>query len=115
VRNYYGEILLDQSKFDEALQNFDKAIRLRPVSPLCYMNKAFLYLNQGDLVKAEKNCVKATEVDAKCDLAYSQWAQILMQQNRVEEAMEKFDKVKFDHLLRSPCRTLSPMSSLSYF
>lgn len=28
VYNYYGELLLDQGKFDEAVKNFDKSIEL---------------------------------------------------------------------------------------
>ncbi|KAJ3343379.1 TOM (translocase of outer membrane) complex component [Gonapodya sp. JEL0774] len=91
VWNYYGEILLDMQRFDEAVSNFDKAIKIRPVSPLSYMNKAFSYIQRQDLAQAEQFCRRATEVDPKCDLAYAQWAQILMQQNKLDEALEKYE------------------------
>ncbi|KXS17773.1 TPR-like protein [Gonapodya prolifera JEL478] len=91
VWNYYGEILLDMQRFDDAVANFDKAIKIRPVSPLSYMNKAFSYIQRQDLAQAEQFCRKATEVDPKCDLAYAQWAQILMQQNKLDEALEKYE------------------------
>jgi import receptor subunit TOM70 len=39
VYNYYGEILLDQGKFDKAIEYLDKAIVLDPKSSLPYINK----------------------------------------------------------------------------
>jgi import receptor subunit TOM70 len=39
---YYGEILLDQQKVDDALRAFDRAIKLNPNLPLPYLNKVNL-------------------------------------------------------------------------
>ncbi|TPX35003.1 hypothetical protein SmJEL517_g02511 [Synchytrium microbalum] len=93
VYNYHGEILLDQQSFQDAEENFNKAIQLQPTSPLPYINKAILYLQwKSDTTTAESLCRKATEVDPLCDIAYAQLAQLLLYQMRIEEALENYDK-----------------------
>jgi mitochondrial import receptor subunit TOM70 len=64
--NYYGELLLDQTKFPEAIEQFDKAIDLekqaKPVSMnvLPLINKALaLFQWKSDSDEAEKLCQKA--------------------------------------------------------
>ncbi|KAJ3407550.1 hypothetical protein CcCBS67573_g00680 [Chytriomyces confervae] len=92
VYNYYGEVLLDQQRFDEALKNFDKAISMDGTSPLPYINKSILFLQyKGDPVQAEQLCRKAAEVDPTCDIAFIQLAQLLIHQNRLEEALGAYD------------------------
>ncbi|KAJ3277803.1 TOM (translocase of outer membrane) complex component [Borealophlyctis nickersoniae] len=93
VYNYHGEILLDTQQFQDALENFDKAIKLMPKSPLPYINKAILYLQwKQDPRIAEMECRKAIEVDPQCDIAFAQLAQLLLHQNKVEESLPYYDK-----------------------
>ena len=93
VFNYHGEILLDQKKFEEALSRFNQAIEVSSSNPLPYINIAVLYLQwNSDAVEAEKQCRKAIECDPLCDIAYTQLAQILCQQNKVPEALEVYEK-----------------------
>src|SRR5262249_54975908 len=61
LNNYYGELLLDQGKFEEALQRFEKAVELDPLNPLPYINKALLIYQTGDPHTAESLCRKALE------------------------------------------------------
>ncbi|KAJ1568547.1 TOM (translocase of outer membrane) complex component [Cladochytrium tenue] len=71
VSNYYGEILMDQELFDEAI----------------------LYLQwKKDAPKAEELCRKATDVDPLCDIAYIQLSQLLIHQNRLSEALATYDQ-----------------------
>ncbi|KAJ3086149.1 TOM (translocase of outer membrane) complex component [Physocladia obscura] len=92
VFNYYGEVLLDMEKYDGALEKFDRAIEMDPISPLPYINKSILYLQwKRDPLTAEKFCRRATEVDATCDIAYIQLAQLLIHQNRLEDALAAYD------------------------
>ena len=66
VYNYYGELLLDQGKYNEAIEKFDKAIELeRETKPtgmnvLPLINKALaLFQWKQDFSEAEKLCEKA--------------------------------------------------------
>ena len=62
LRNYYGELLMDQRKFEDALDEFDQAIKIAPSNPLAYVNKALgIYQLKQDLDGAEELCRKAVE------------------------------------------------------
>ena len=64
--NYYGELLLDQQKYEEAIQKFDTAVELEKhtkplgMNVLPLINKALaLFQWKTDFVEAEKLCEKA--------------------------------------------------------
>ena len=66
VYNYYGEILLDQGEFPEAIENFDQAIELEKetkptaMNVLPLINKSLaLFQWKKDFGEAEKLCEKA--------------------------------------------------------
>lgn len=47
---------------------------------------------KGDMAGAESLMKKAVEVDSKCDVAYVQLANFLLQQGKVDESTNYFDK-----------------------
>mgnify|MGYP002621630576 FL=1 len=64
--NYYGELLLDQGKFTEAIEKFEKAIELeKETKPTCMnvlplINKSLAVFQwKQDFAEAEKLCEKA--------------------------------------------------------
>lgn len=66
ARNYFGEILLDQGKFQKAVEHFDAATELEvkkmngTVSVLPLINKALaIYQEKKDIMKAEEICRRA--------------------------------------------------------
>lgn len=66
VYNYYGELLLDQGKFQEAIEKFDTAMEMEKLSKpmamnvLPLINKALaLFQQKQDFTEAEKLCEKA--------------------------------------------------------
>ena len=66
VYNYYGELLLDQGKFDDAIQQFDTAMDMekqtKPMSinVLPLINKALtLFQQKSEFAEAEQLCEKA--------------------------------------------------------
>ncbi|KAI8341771.1 hypothetical protein BC941DRAFT_346310 [Chlamydoabsidia padenii] len=62
VHNYYGELLADQQKFEEAIEMFTKAIELDPKNPLPYINKAMLKFQlMAEADEAISLCKKALE------------------------------------------------------
>lgn len=66
VYNYYGELLLDQSKYDEAIQQFDTAMEMEKqtkpmaMNVLPLINKALtLFQQKQEFTEAEQLCEKA--------------------------------------------------------
>ncbi|KAK6359060.1 TOM (translocase of outer membrane) complex component [Orbilia brochopaga] len=99
VFNYYGELLLDQSKFEEAIEKFDKAIdlekKMKPMgmNVLPLINKALaIFQWKQNYEEAEKLCQTALILDPDCDIAIATIAQLLLQQGKVAEALEYFEK-----------------------
>ncbi|GAA5839095.1 hypothetical protein JCM3766R1_002256 [Sporobolomyces carnicolor] len=97
VYNYYGELLLDQGKFDEAVTNFDKSIDLaknaHPRNVLPMVNKALaLFQSTQDFNQAERICREAIEIDPQCDVGVATLAQLLLQQNKVHDAVDMFER-----------------------
>jgi mitochondrial import receptor subunit TOM70 len=117
VYNYYGELLLDQSKFQEAIEIFDTAIEMEKqakpmgMNVLPLINKSLaLFQWKQDFAEAEKLCQKAlistsrtlhppllhqtntVLVDPECDIAVATMAQLLLQQGKVTEALKYFQR-----------------------
>jgi import receptor subunit TOM70 len=66
VYNYYGELLLDQGKFEEAIAKFDTAMEMEKqtkpmaMNVLPLINKALaLFQQKQEFAEAEKLCEKA--------------------------------------------------------
>jgi import receptor subunit TOM70 len=66
VYNYYGELLLDQQKYQEAIEKFDTAVEMEKqtkplgMNVLPLINKALaLFQWKQDFAEAEKLCQKA--------------------------------------------------------
>jgi len=99
VYNYYGELLLDQGKPQEAIEMFDKAIELeKETKPTCMnvlplINKSLsLFQWKQDFSEAEKLCEKALIIDPECDIAVATMAQLLLQQGKVVDALKYFER-----------------------
>ncbi|KAF4125684.1 mitochondrial import receptor subunit TOM70 [Geosmithia morbida] len=99
VYNYYGELLLDQSNFAEAVEKFDTAMEMekqtKPMSMnvLPLINKALaLFQWKQDFKEAENLCKKALIIDPECDIAVATMAQLLLQQNNVPGALKYFER-----------------------
>ncbi|KAI5282673.1 TOM (translocase of outer membrane) complex component [Ascosphaera aggregata] len=99
VHNYYGELLLDQQKYAESIEKFEKAVDLekqnRPwgVNVLPLINKALaLFQWKHDFKEAEELCQKALIIDPECDIAVATLAQLLLQEGKVPEALTYFER-----------------------
>ncbi|KAF5351253.1 hypothetical protein D9756_008325 [Leucocoprinus leucothites] len=98
-QNYYGELLLDQGRFEEAIEKFDKAIELEklksPQSPnvLSLVNKGLaLYQWKQDIGAAERCYNEALRTDPECEAAVATLAQLNLKQSRIEKAVEMFER-----------------------
>ncbi|PLB35787.1 putative mitochondrial outer membrane translocase receptor (TOM70) [Aspergillus candidus] len=99
VYNYYGELLLDQQNFAEAIEKFDKAVEMEKqskplgINVLPLINKALaLFQWKHDFQEAENLCQKALIIDPECDIAVGTLAQLLLQQGKVSEALKYFER-----------------------
>lgn len=122
VYNYYGELLLDQQNFSEAIEKFDKAVEMEKqskpmgINVLPLINKALaLFQWKHDFQEAENLCQKAliseslplrsvivtnlltcVLVDPECDIAVGTMAQLLLQQGKVSQALKYFERAAED-------------------
>ncbi|KAK5150994.1 TOM (translocase of outer membrane) complex component [Oleoguttula sp. CCFEE 6159] len=99
VYNYYGELLLDQQKYQEAIEKFDTAVEMEKqakptgINVLPLINKALaLFQWKQDFAGAEALCQKALTIDPECDIAVATMAQLLLQQGKVTEALKYFER-----------------------
>jgi len=98
--NYYGELLLDQQRFSEAVDKFDRAIEIEterskppPINVLPQVNKGLaLYQWKQDVGAAERCCQEALRVDPECEAAVATLAQLSLQQGKIDVAMEMFER-----------------------
>ncbi|KAK7028375.1 ADP/ATP carrier receptor [Favolaschia claudopus] len=93
--NYYGELLLDQGRFSEAVEKFDRAVELEkeksPPNVLSIVNKGLaLYQWKQDIGAAERCCNEALRLDPECEAAVATLAQLNLQQGKIEKAVEMF-------------------------
>ncbi|KAF2170283.1 hypothetical protein M409DRAFT_64600 [Zasmidium cellare ATCC 36951] len=102
VYNYYGELLLDQQKYQEAVEKFETAVEMEKkgvgergggMNVLPLINKALaLFQWKQDFSAAEELCQKALIIDPECDIAVATMAQLLLQQGKVTEALTYFER-----------------------
>ncbi|KAK0520091.1 TOM (translocase of outer membrane) complex component [Tilletia horrida] len=96
--NYYGELLLDQGRYEDAIAKFDKGIEIEANNPgssnvLPMINKALAVFQwKQDLPAAEELCKRALEIDPDCDMAIATLAQLSLQQGRIKDAIGHFAK-----------------------
>jgi len=115
-QNYYGELLLDQQRYQEAVEKFDRAMELEstkasPQNALPLVNKGLtLYQWKQDFGAAEKCCEEALAIDAECEAAIATLAQLSLQQSKIDIASKCFEK--HAEMARSEPEL---MSALNYF
>ncbi|ORY57274.1 import receptor [Pseudomassariella vexata] len=115
VYNYYGELLLDQGKYEEAVAKFDTAMEMEKqtkpmaMNVLPLINKALaLFQQKQEFTEAEKLCEKALIIDPECDIAVATMAQLLLQQGKVVDALKYFERAA--ELARTPGEIVNALS-----
>ncbi|RDB21749.1 Mitochondrial import receptor subunit tom70 [Hypsizygus marmoreus] len=96
-QNYYGELLLDQQRFEEAVEKFERAVELEkqktPPNVLPLVNKGLaLYQWKQDIGAAERCCNEALRIDPECEAAVATLAQLSLQQSKIDRAVEMFER-----------------------
>lgn len=88
-----GRALREQERFDEAIAEFNQAIRLNPKHSYAYngLCTVFLY-GQNKLDDAVTACRQAIEIYPKNSEAYNNLGYALVEQQNLEEALDAFRK-----------------------
>ncbi|KAK9768529.1 TOM (translocase of outer membrane) complex component [Basidiobolus ranarum] len=93
VHNHYGELFMDQQRFEEAVGSFDKSIACDPKNPSPLINKGVtIFQWKQDVQEAMDLCKQAVEVDSDNYVAISTLAQFSLQQGQVQEALDYFNQ-----------------------
>lgn len=98
--NYYGELLLAENRFADALEKFDKAVEIEAKkggrqNVLPMVNKANTVLREhNDLAGCERLVKEALEIDPDCDVAIITLAQLSLQQSKIEQAVTMFGRAR---------------------
>jgi import receptor subunit TOM70 len=92
-QNYYGELLMDQQRYPDAVEKFERAFELEKTKTtpnvLPLVNKGLtLYQWKQDSQAAEECCAEALRIDPDCDSAVGTLIQLTVQQGRPEETIE---------------------------
>ncbi len=91
--NNLGVALLEQFKYNEAAQEFARALSIEPRLALVRINFAIALYNVPDLIEAEAAARAALEVAPRAPQPHYILGLIYKQQNRVEEASAAFRHV----------------------
>ncbi|KAF8639068.1 hypothetical protein AX16_010374 [Volvariella volvacea WC 439] len=99
-QNYYGELLMDQQRFEDAVAKFERAIELEKakndtsfVNVLPLVNKALTVFQWREaLQEAITCCEEALKIDPECEAAVATLAQLYMQKGDVKSAAELFGR-----------------------
>ena len=104
-----GEFLTKAGRFDEAIENYRKALEIDSESAVVYFRLGQALRLQGKLDQANENYSKAVSrarklSSAYLSSAYLEWGRSLQSQGKLDEAIEKYRRVT----------ELAPKSYLAY-
>lgn len=93
-----GELLLDQGRFQDAVEKFEKAIEIEnakppPMNVLALVNKGLAHFQwKNDIRAAEQCCEEALRIDPESEAAVATLAQLSLQQNKIDVAVKLFER-----------------------
>ncbi|WP_035218429.1 tetratricopeptide repeat protein [Desulfatibacillum aliphaticivorans] len=96
--NNRGTLYWVIGRYDEALQDFDKAVDMQPDAALNYINRGNVYADMGDVERAIEDYNQAITLDPKNGLAYSNRGLAWSSLKRFDQAIPDLDKaIEFGH------------------
>ena len=92
AHQWYGALLRDMGRFDEALAEFERARELNPFSLAINTSIAYLYYFARQYDQAIAQCTKALEIDPNFHWSHDVMGLAYLQKGAFEEALESFKK-----------------------
>lgn len=82
----------DGNKLDDALSEYNQALRLEPNNVLALNNRGYVYFLQGKYAEAEADFKAAIAQDGSYSYAFNNLASVYIKQERYKEAIESAGK-----------------------
>ncbi len=89
---YRGEVYRKMRQYDEALADYESALRLLPFYTDAYMGIALVHTDKEEPEAAMEACNKITAIDPRDARGYNCVGILLLEQNRVTEALQIFQR-----------------------
>lgn len=105
---YKGVTLSDQGNYDEAIEHYNKSIRLNPDNASSYYNRGNACRNKGDYDRAMEDYDKAIELDSNLAIAYHNRGNVYIQQGGSD--FTKSARSDYNKAIE-----LDPGSTISYY
>jgi len=87
-----GNELMKQEKFNEALEQYNKAIEIDKSNAVYYCNRAAAYSKLSDFTNSIEDCKNALKIDPSYGKAWGRLGLALLSNNQFEEAFESYTK-----------------------
>jgi tetratricopeptide (TPR) repeat protein len=96
VQSYIDQGIKDSQagRYDQALQAFDQALKLKPNDPALITYKATVYYAKGNNAQAMQLCEQAIKLNPNFARAYYQRGMIYQSQEKYHEALPDLKKAK---------------------
>ncbi|HEX8907583.1 MAG TPA: tetratricopeptide repeat protein [Anaeromyxobacteraceae bacterium] len=95
-----GAEALQASRREDALREFDEALRQDERHPPAHLGRGIVYQYYGKLPEAEADYRRALELDPAFSAAHNALGQLLAQTGRLPQAVAEFDRALDDMLYR---------------
>jgi len=92
ILNNYGIALADEGRFDEAILQYEQALRAWPKSATAHVNLGAALAHQGKLVEAIEHYSKALQLIPDYAIAHANLGRALVNLGRVEEAITHYEE-----------------------
>ena len=84
----------EAGRYDQALQAFDQALKLKPNDPAIISYKATVYYARGNYTQALQMCEQALKLNPNFGRAYYQRGMIYEKQGKYDQAVADLQKAK---------------------
>ncbi|MCF8369384.1 MAG: tetratricopeptide repeat protein [Bacteroidales bacterium] len=88
-----GSIFRDRGKLNDALNDFNKAIKIGPASYKDYSNRGVVYVDLGNYTKAYEDLSKSIKLNPKNLEVRATYAYACMQTGRLQESINNYNAV----------------------
>jgi serine/threonine protein kinase/Tfp pilus assembly protein PilF len=91
--SWYSEFLYATGQYDKSVVEIRKAVDLEPFTPILRYNLGFSLMFAGRSAESEQEFRKLIDMDSTFPLAHYGYAEVLLRQNKFDEAVTQMEEV----------------------